>query len=454
MMKFYAFLFLTFIGLSTSAQQQSCSLPTEPSSFDLTALSLGPNNSNRLWDASNAWNTTFTYCNPATTTHFLIGDASTNHIRTYNCASQNLNLPSGSKISIFQGSTLQFDNDPAPSTERNITINSGAWVTVAGTINGVDPGDDPTITVKSGGVLYVTCTGRIFLGQLGVGAGSLIVEPGGKVFIECGGKITIRSLGPTPPDNGELTINGAICQAPSQGRYAAATPLVLQTTACTACSGSNKAEIDVDANTAVTGSGSVGNDIIATGWNKGAFSFPLPVKLTSFTATTSNGVVNVKWETAQESNNKEFELQRSANGKDWSTIVTVAGKGTTELKSNYAHTDRAPLRGVSLYRLKQIDYDGKNEISQVVAVKIGENGRFAFDVTPNLVVNNFKVVASEDLRSSEISIFNTVGNRMNAVVNRNGNEANVDVSNLPSGQYIIRIQNGTEALTKRFVVNK
>jgi hypothetical protein len=180
----------------------------------------------------------------------------------------------------------------------------------------------------------------------------------------------------------------------------------------------------------------------------------LPVKLTSFTATTSNDVVNIKWETAQENNNKEFELQRSANGKDWTNIATVAGKGTTELKSNYAHTDRAPLRGVSLYRLKQIDYDGKNEISQVVAVKVGENGRFAFDVTPNLVVNNFKVVASEDLRSSEISIFNTVGNRMNAVVNRNGNEANVDVSNLPSGQYIIRIQNGTEALTKRFVVNK
>jgi hypothetical protein len=451
MMKFYAFLFLTFIGLGASAQQQSCSLPagTEPTVFTNTCNSTGSSGSSGNWTLAGSWSCggALDKCNPGSTTHFDIGD---NHTRVYNCSSQNLNLPTGSKITVRQGSKLIFSDLAAPATVRNITINSGAWITVAGSIEGEDDGSDPTITVKNGGVLYVTCTGRVILGKDNINPGSLIVEPGGKVFIECGGKITIRSKGATGPDRGELTIDGAICQAPTQSRYGSP----IQTSACTACSASNKAEIDVDTNTLVTGSGSVGNGVTATGWNKGAFSFPLPVKLTSFTATTSNAVVNVKWETAQENNNKEFELQRSANGKDWSTIVTVAGKGTTELKSNYAHTDRAPLRGVSLYRLKQIDYDGKNEISQVVAVKIGENGRFAFDVTPNLVVNNFKVVASEDLRSSEISIFNTVGNRMNAVVNRNGNEANVDVSNLPSGQYIIRIQNGMEALTKRFVVNK
>ncbi len=183
-------------------------------------------------------------------------------------------------------------------------------------------------------------------------------------------------------------------------------------------------------------------------------SAALPVKLTSFSASTSNAVVNIKWETAQENNNKEFELQRSANGKDWATIAIVAGKGTTQLVSNYAHTDRAPLSGISLYRLKQIDYDGKNEISQVVAVKIGNKGVLSFDILPNMVVNNFKVVASDDLRSAEIRIYNTVGNRMNVQMSKNGNEANVDASNLSSGQYIIKIQNGTETLTKRFVVNK
>ncbi len=180
----------------------------------------------------------------------------------------------------------------------------------------------------------------------------------------------------------------------------------------------------------------------------------LPVKLSSFLAIGTNNTVNLKWETAQESNNKEFELQRSANGKDWATIAVVAGKGTTDLVSNYAYTDRAPLSGISLYRLKQIDYDGKNEISQVVAVKIGNKGILSFDVLPNMVVNNFKVVASDDLGSADISIYNTVGNRMNVQLSKNGNEVNVDASNLSSGQYIIKIQNGSETMTKRFVVNK
>jgi hypothetical protein len=434
MMKFYAFLLLTFIGLSADAQQP-CGTFTKQTIFTNKYCSQanGSFTSNPTWTCT-VGNPT---CSPSPAGNGTILEINSPHTVTFDCPSAGpLVIDNKVLIDVKAGGSLIFPTT-VTAGERVIDIKSGGQLVIAGEVRGESASAsdfDPTVIVRSGGTLYLSTGGLLRLGRPAGSAGSLIVEAGGKVFMENSTNIEIYNGIPGPPV-AELVLNGALCYINAGG---GPTPLVL-----------------VENGGSVTGSGSVSGAIRGAGaFNPAAFSFPLPVKLTSFTATTSNGVVNVKWETTHENNNKEFELQRSANGKDWSTLVTIAGKGTTELKSNYAHTDKAPLRGVSLYRLKQIDYDGKNEVSQVVAVKIGENGRFAFDVTPNLVVNNFKVVASEDLRSSEISIFNTVGNRMNVVVNRNGNEANVDVSNLPSGQYIIRIQNGTEALTKRFMINK
>lgn len=95
----------------------------------------------------------------------------------------------------------------------------------------------------------------------------------------------------------------------------------------------------------------------------------LPVSLVSFTGkSTTNGNL-LAWKTASESNNSHFEVLRSADGKTFSSIGTVKGKGNATELSAYSFTDASPLAGTSYYKLNQIDFDGTaKESDNVVAL--------------------------------------------------------------------------------------
>lgn len=95
----------------------------------------------------------------------------------------------------------------------------------------------------------------------------------------------------------------------------------------------------------------------------------LPVTLTSFTVTPKGAYNQLAFATATELNNDYFEIQRSANGKDWQPIGNIKGAGTTEQARNYQFTDRSPLAGLNYYRLKQVDFDGAFEYSPIVATR-------------------------------------------------------------------------------------
>ena len=98
----------------------------------------------------------------------------------------------------------------------------------------------------------------------------------------------------------------------------------------------------------------------------------IPVELTSFNAEMSNGLVVLKWETATETNNRGFEIQRKAGNYDWQTVGFVSGKGTTTEMTRYTYSDN-PVGVTNLskitYRLKQLDYDGKANYSKEINVE-------------------------------------------------------------------------------------
>ena len=74
--------------------------------------------------------------------------------------------------------------------------------------------------------------------------------------------------------------------------------------------------------------------------------------------------------TATETNNKGFEIQREC-GNEWQIVGFLDGKGTTTQPQNYSFSDNVDgLSGTISYRLKQIDYDGSFEYSDVVEVDI------------------------------------------------------------------------------------
>ncbi|NUM71220.1 MAG: T9SS type A sorting domain-containing protein [Ignavibacteriaceae bacterium] len=106
----------------------------------------------------------------------------------------------------------------------------------------------------------------------------------------------------------------------------------------------------------------------------------IPVELTSFEAVNNNGKVVLSWSTGTETNNSGFSVERSTNGQNWNQISFVEGKGTTTERQSYRFEDNSlTATGTFLYRLKQIDFDGTYEYSNVISVEVENPTTFAVE---------------------------------------------------------------------------
>ncbi len=104
----------------------------------------------------------------------------------------------------------------------------------------------------------------------------------------------------------------------------------------------------------------------------GTLENTLPVQLTSFAAKPSKNSVQLSWSTASEQNNSYFEILRSAKGQPDVVIGKVNGNGTTSTANQYHFTDYAPLAS-AYYQLRQVDYNGDSQKSEVVFVSVNLN---------------------------------------------------------------------------------
>lgn len=93
----------------------------------------------------------------------------------------------------------------------------------------------------------------------------------------------------------------------------------------------------------------------------------LPVELTRFEAESGLNRILLEWETASETNNMGYSIERSWDLKHWSGIGEVAGAGTVAVSSLYSFVDDDPREGINYYRLVQTDFNGDTQRSEVVA---------------------------------------------------------------------------------------
>ncbi|WKN42841.1 hypothetical protein [Tunicatimonas pelagia] len=96
--------------------------------------------------------------------------------------------------------------------------------------------------------------------------------------------------------------------------------------------------------------------------------FKLATVLSYFYAQARGANVIVNWESAAELNNDLFHVERSADGVRFEEIATIPGVGNSQKPTEYSYTDTQPLKGISYYRLSQVDHHGKTEIFNTVAV--------------------------------------------------------------------------------------
>jgi hypothetical protein len=187
----------------------------------------------------------------------------------------------------------------------------------------------------------------------------------------------------------------------------------------------------------------------------------VPVELTSFTASSTDGGVLLEWTTATEINNLGFEIQRNlSNG--WETIGFVEGRGTTSKITNYTFfNDLSEFNSSEKiqYRLKQIDLNGVFSYSNIVEVDFALENYSLSQNYPN-PFNPSTIISFTLTRSSFVTlmIYNILGNEVTTLVNKvitGGNhEVKFDATGLPSGVYFYSLTAGGFVETKKMVLMK
>jgi hypothetical protein len=119
----------------------------------------------------------------------------------------------------------------------------------------------------------------------------------------------------------------------------------------------------------------------------------LPVEFLSFDAVRNNKAVDVKWETISERGASHFNVQRSTDGRKFTTIGKVIAKGNANTTQKYLFTDTKPHQGMNYYRLLQVDIDGSETLTNVVAVLFeGEGGELIIYPNPSDENTGFNVI--------------------------------------------------------------
>ena len=180
----------------------------------------------------------------------------------------------------------------------------------------------------------------------------------------------------------------------------------------------------------------------------GYWEWPIPVELTSFTATIQFGIVNLHWTTATETNNLGFEIERKViqiegNG-EWITIGFREGYGTTTEPKEYSYSDDVSILQASsfAYRLKQIDFDGSYTYSDEVLVNNPVLVDYALQQNyPNPFNPVTTISYSLPIKSQvELVVYNALGESIIQLVNEVKEAGSYSVEliaeSLPSGVYL------------------
>ena len=134
---------------------------------------------------------------------------------------------------------------------------------------------------------------------------------------------------------------------------------------------------------------------------------PVPIELTDFQALEKEDRwVDLIWQTASEINNDYFTIERSKDGLDWNELNTIKGSGNSSSILNYNTTDYSPLYGISYYRLKQTDFDGKPEYSKIRSVNLEMTDNL--EMYPNPTNNQITIVGSSN-ELEKVTIYNSLG---------------------------------------------
>lgn len=170
----------------------------------------------------------------------------------------------------------------------------------------------------------------------------------------------------------------------------------------------------------------------------------VPVSWLDFRASCLQTEILIQWSTASELNNSGFEIQQFVEDGNWESVGFVAAKEAGNEIQNYSHSVNKELNHTGIYRLKQIDYDGKSDFSKIAHVNCNTMDVVIYpnpaqdvikfsDEVSNLVISNIhgvEMIVSDDFTQT------------------------IDVAELDEGFYFMNYAVNGTVFTKRLSIDR
>lgn len=186
-------------------------------------------------------------------------------------------------------------------------------------------------------------------------------------------------------------------------------------------------------------------------------SSPLPVAFSTFTALRKGRSAILEWETLTESNNDYFSIEHATDARNFTAIGQVPGQGTTFTPQIYSFTDQQPYPGINYYRLRQVDFDGRFEYSEIRSVPFPVEPDELF-VYPNPSQGTFHIqVPRSSTETADLQLFDSQGRMLRQIVvgdNTNLSNTFLGKAELSPGLYFLKWQDEQRSLTVRLIIQK
>ena len=180
---------------------------------------------------------------------------------------------------------------------------------------------------------------------------------------------------------------------------------------------------------------------------------PLPIELIYFNCSYSKNSNSLSWTTASEVNNDHFEVERSLDGLNFEVIGKKKGAGNSLTKIEYSFFDQNSPKGISYYRLKQIDLDGKYTYSEICTVT--NKGTEGVSFYPNPVRNDLTIdYYTDNSKPNSISVTDVLGKLIQVKTSFVDSKTTIDCSDLVDGIYFVKVIIGTREFVNKFTVQK
>ncbi|OON68233.1 hypothetical protein B0919_13835 [Hymenobacter sp. CRA2] len=189
---------------------------------------------------------------------------------------------------------------------------------------------------------------------------------------------------------------------------------------------------------------------------------PLPVELVAFTAERVGKDGLLRWTTAQEKNNDRFEVESSVDGRTFRAIGRVAGHGTSTNRHDYQLTDAnlaRYARSVIYYRLRQVDQDGSEHLSDVVTLAVPQGAAVSATAYPNPTSDQLSVrVGGVQEGKVDCQLFDAQGRKVLQFGQRltvdSQSDLTTSVRHLPMGVYMLRITLPDRVVNQSVIISR